>query len=1292
MGYFILQDNSTSYSDKDSKSLSAFSLEYDLSAKYIEHFLINKGSEDSKEVIYLSTIYGDGYTIDQNNLYKLASEDYSAYQDYYMCTIENIKKYEQVQVQEDDYDTYMEKNNSSTAQPYEKLYVKAYPNVRFYNPVTPELSLLHLIMNYVPDWSIGNVDQVLWRKERSFEIDRTDVYSMLTNDVADTFKCVVEFDTLNKKVNFYEEADDGLTDDGQVLSRWNTDVYISRDNLANEVNLQVSGDNIKTKLKVSGGESIDISEINLGKSYIMNLDYYHNEDWMDQDLIEAYNDYLEAQAEYAEPYEEAVQGVLKAQEKYNDMLYGVAAESNVLLIGDVFKKLFCLYEPIDNAYCNETITGDVETVDNLYSAEKFDTEAYVINKTYLDDKQTFVVQGYRFTYDREGNNFKNQGTMLNFNEQVLFKKLALYHVNEDTQANENDNILLTLSNQDGDKATLRIYNTYEEYDMTDGYVDKYNYYVKNDNDTYTEQKVNDENFSSYTSLHIPHYKIKCTKVSASFGAQAPVDYEMSQWMNGQLTDEFMDIENYVVTSIGTLGAYLVLAKDETDPISLEDYGINQLQGKYDVYLELFLAQTQNMLSSENKSCIASDDEPTGNYINGTRWLDTNSKPAVLREYTDGVWTNITSSDYTQKKGDAENYMRYLDNYDKMIATQEMLVLKKKEAEYWKNGYFVQTSTNILDADTDVDLENNMHFVAYTHFNTPTATYNTAEELTAAYPNGATDGVYAVGDDLYVWNKISKCWVQGEHTIVRASMNTILPLYTFTTSYDPIEYTPNLNPYNSKTQYYIQGETATSYVPIDIANVSSFNTYDGSTIEKTLYVTTGHEYAVYMRGSSPYVAYKDSEGVWQTQREHISKQTDIETFLTKSQMTRLSPLIREDVYEDSNFFFTQYESKEEEVTILKELMENATKELKTLSQPSFEFSMTMSNILALPEFEPIISQFALGNFIHIELLPGIVKRSRLLECSIGLHDFSDFSCTFGNLVTTKSEVDLHAELLSQAISAGKQVAASKGTWQAAVDKTNKLEESIANGLQDVTLRVGAGTGQAISMDNTGMHFRKYKPGSTTEYEPEEMAIINNALVATNDSWRTSKAAFGKYTINGVERWGPLAEYLTADMIEGKFIKGGAIQIGDETAEGGNLFTVDEMGNVSIKSNGVEKYAYKSGLDELQSAYQYSVELVYRGSTVFSSIDANTIITAIVKDYNNDITHNLPVGTTFTWLRGGVVYATTTISDSNKPIAGEINTDVDTLTANQINITHTDIEGNSFFSCQVDFDETQIQEGE
>jgi hypothetical protein len=351
-------------------------------------------------------------------------------------------------------------------------------------------------------------------------------------------------------------------------------------------------------------------------------------------------------------------------------------------------------------------------------------------------------------------------------------------------------------------------------------------------------------------------------------------------------------------------------------------------------------------------------------------------------------------------------------------------------------------------------------------------------------------------------------------------------------------------------------------------------------------------------------------------------------------------------------------------------------------------MNMANILALPEFESLIDQFQLGNFVRVYIHDGYIKRSRLLEVHLNFSDLSDFSCNFGNLVTTKSEIDKHADLLSQAVTAGKQVATSAGDWQRAVDKSNKLEQDIANGLADATLEIGKASGQSVVWGDFGIWGRKLMNGTTDQYDPEQFRIINNKLLFSNDGFKTSKAVFGKYTVNGEERWGSLAEYITADTIEGKFISGGRIEIG----EGDTKFIVDENGNVSIKVGNQEKYAGQAALDEIKNAYKYTVELSYNGSTVFSSKSANTLVTAIVKDLNVDITHKLPIGTEFIWYRNGSIYKTIKITNDNKPQKDVTNKDITKLTANQINVTHEDIVGNSFFSCEVNFAETEIQKGE
>jgi hypothetical protein len=161
---------------------------------------------------------------------------------------------------------------------------------------------------------------------------------------------------------------------------------------------------------------------------------------------------------------------------------------------------------------------------------------------------------------------------------------------------------------------------------------------------------------------------------------------------------------------------------------------------------------------------------------------------------------------------------------------------------------------------------------------------------------------------------------------------------------------------------------------------------------------------------------------------------------------------------------------------------------------------------------------------------------------------------------------------------------------------------------------------------------------------------------------------------------------------RFIKNGIMLIGHESLKD----TIKDM-VVATMGGGciiflVKIKIIKNAKISIKNAYKYTVELSYNGSTVFSSKSANTLVTAIVKDLNVDITHKLPIGTEFIWYRNGSIYKTIKITNDNKPQKDVTNKDITKLTANQINVTHEDIVGNSFFSCEVNFAETEIQKGE
>ena len=280
-GYFELQDpEDTSDGIKEVKNMTAYGLEYTLSQKYIEELNINTGDNNSVEVVY-----ANGPIIP----------------------------------------------------------------VTLYNPSRPELSLLHIALEKVYGWKIGHIDASLQTMSRTFEISRVSVYDFIVQDICDKFNCFVVFDTIENTINLYAEASvykiDSLPSTTNIIElpnvyrfdtigsiaingyktieyqydpkkgivtfnnpiekgsfveitdgsqeKWKTDIYVTFDNLAQEVNVSYNTDDIKTVLTIKGSDDLDIREVNMGLPYLVDISYYHNVDWMGQDLYDAYSTYLQ---------------------------------------------------------------------------------------------------------------------------------------------------------------------------------------------------------------------------------------------------------------------------------------------------------------------------------------------------------------------------------------------------------------------------------------------------------------------------------------------------------------------------------------------------------------------------------------------------------------------------------------------------------------------------------------------------------------------------------------------------------------------------------------------------------------------------------------------------------------------------------------------------------------------------------------------------------------------------------------------------------------------------------------
>ena len=169
--------------------------------------------------------------------------------------------------------------------------------IKFYNEKKPQLSLVNILVEKVPGWKVGYIDNkpkeyktiengevvtksVLLKDEvGKFDLDYSDVYSFITQEFEKFFNCIVEFDFENLIVNFYRVENFGK----------NTNITIGFRNVENSNEITIDEENIFTKIRVSGTNDLGIEQCNGGSNYLFYLDrFWLNNKFLSDTTIEKY--------------------------------------------------------------------------------------------------------------------------------------------------------------------------------------------------------------------------------------------------------------------------------------------------------------------------------------------------------------------------------------------------------------------------------------------------------------------------------------------------------------------------------------------------------------------------------------------------------------------------------------------------------------------------------------------------------------------------------------------------------------------------------------------------------------------------------------------------------------------------------------------------------------------------------------------------------------------------------------------------------------------------------------------
>lgn len=254
-------------------------------------------------------------------------------------------------------------------------YAKEY--ITFCNDRNHELSLMHLVLDRVPGWSVGYIDPTIKNEKYSFEADNTNAYAFLNTTVANVVKCVFYFDTINRMVSAYAKENIGK----------DTNIFIGWRNALNMLKMTPQADTMYNALTIQGDEELDITRVNYGRSYIYNLDYYLTTNYFPQETIDKIKIWQKWQIDNHAKYIENGKKSAEYQAKIDEIYYrvpndGIQIAQYKTMDQETLEKTLKMYEQMLTTIQVSVDTRDDNEKDSNGNYTKWDKPDDIQNRVY----------------------------------------------------------------------------------------------------------------------------------------------------------------------------------------------------------------------------------------------------------------------------------------------------------------------------------------------------------------------------------------------------------------------------------------------------------------------------------------------------------------------------------------------------------------------------------------------------------------------------------------------------------------------------------------------------------------------------------------------------------------------------------------------------------------------------------------------------------------------------------------------------------------------------------------------
>lgn len=254
--------------------------------------------------------------------------------------------------------------------------------------------------------------------------------------------------------------------------------------------------------------------------------------------------------------------------------------------------------------------------------------------------------------------------------------------------------------------------------------------------------------------------------------------------------------------------------------------------------------------------------------------------------------------------------------------------------------------------------------------------------------------------------------------------------------------------------------------------------------------------------------------------------------------------REDEYNNSNYISDGLDNAEL-IERARQFIEAAKKELYKSATKQNTITADLYNLLAMTEFKPLVENFALGNFIRVNV-DGTIYRLRLINFEIGFSDLTKLPVQFSDVTITKNGLNDVKSILDSAKSVGNNFAYVSKQAEKGQIANSTFEQMYQDGLNSALYRIKNNDNEEVIIDKGGILGRSFDD-IENDYSQEQMKLTHNLLVYTRDGFRSVSCALGKHNyykfVNGeigqYTAYGLTSDFVTSGVVNGSQIIGGDI---------------------------------------------------------------------------------------------------------------------------------------------------------